>query len=50
MNRNDATKQNRNEAGDREIVITRVFDTPRDPVFDAWTKKEHLSKWWGSRG
>ncbi len=23
---------------DREIVMTRVFDAPRRPVFDAWTK------------
>ncbi len=26
-------------------VITREFDAPRDLVFDAWTKVEHLSNW-----
>jgi len=26
--------------GDREIVITRVFDAPRKLVFDAFTKPE----------
>jgi uncharacterized protein YndB with AHSA1/START domain len=28
---------------DREIAMTRVFDAPRRPVFDALTKPELLS-------
>jgi uncharacterized protein YndB with AHSA1/START domain len=32
---------------DREIVMTRVFDAPRDLVFEAHTSCEHLSRWWG---
>ncbi|MBL0062683.1 MAG: SRPBCC domain-containing protein [bacterium] len=32
---------------DRTIVFTRMFDAPRQLVWDAWTKKEHLEKWWG---
>ena len=35
---------------DREIVMTRVFDAPRHLVFDAWTKPEHLVRWFGRRG
>ncbi len=35
---------------DREIVLSRVFDAPRDLVFDAWTREEHLSKWFGPKG
>ncbi len=31
--------------GEREIVITRVFDAPRQLVFDAYTKPELLKKW-----
>lgn len=31
--------------GDREIVITRVFDAPRRLVFDAFTKPELLKQW-----
>jgi len=31
--------------GDREIVMTRVFDAPRTLVFDAWTKPELLKRW-----
>lgn len=31
--------------GDREIVITRVFDAPRKLVFDAFTKPELVKQW-----
>jgi uncharacterized protein YndB with AHSA1/START domain len=34
---------------DREIVMTRVFDAPRDLVFEALSSCEHMSKWWGPR-
>lgn len=45
MDQNSAT-----QVGEREIVVTRVFDAARDLVFEAWTKEEHLSKWWGPQG
>ena len=31
---------------DREIVVTRVIDAPRDLVFAAWTEREHVEQWW----
>ena len=34
---------------DREIVMTRVFDAPRDLVFEAHSSCEHLTHWWGPR-
>jgi uncharacterized protein YndB with AHSA1/START domain len=34
---------------DREIVMTRAFDAPRNLVFEAWTKPEHVRNWWGQR-
>jgi len=34
---------------DREIVLTRVFDAPRRLVFEAWTKPEHVRRWYGCR-
>ncbi len=34
---------------DREIVLTRMFDAPRDLVFEAHTSCEHMSNWWGPR-
>src|SRR2546421_8816308 len=32
-----------------EIVIERVFDAPRERVFDVFTQSEHLQKWWGPK-
>jgi uncharacterized protein YndB with AHSA1/START domain len=37
-------------AAEREIVITRVFDAPREVVWDAWTDPKQVVKWWGPRG
>lgn len=34
-----------NGAGERAIVMTRVFDAPRDLVFDAFTKPEFIQRW-----
>src|SRR3990170_3527282 len=34
---------------DREIVMTRELDAPRDLVFEAHTSCEHMSRWWGPR-
>ena len=34
---------------DTEIVMTRIFDAPREFVFEAMTKPEHVSRWWGPR-
>ncbi len=35
--------------GDREIVMTRDFNAPRDLVFDAWTKPDLIERWFGRR-
>ena len=35
---------------DREIVLSRVYEAPRELVFAAWTKAEHLTKWFGPKG
>src|SRR3954447_11746203 len=35
---------------DREIVIARVIDAPRELVFEAFTEIRHLSRWWGPEG
>lgn len=34
-------------AADREVVITRVFDAPARLLFEAYSKREHLMKWFG---
>jgi uncharacterized protein YndB with AHSA1/START domain len=35
---------------DRELVITRVFDAPRELVFETWTDPKHVGHWWGPNG
>jgi uncharacterized protein YndB with AHSA1/START domain len=34
----------------REIITTRVFDAPRELVFESWTDPEQLKVWWGPHG
>src|SRR5687767_14806531 len=35
---------------DREIVLSRVLEAPRALVYEAWTKPEHLAKWFCPKG
>jgi len=42
-----ATNTSTAAASDRELIIKRVFDAPPEMVFDAWTKAEHLVRWFG---
>jgi uncharacterized protein YndB with AHSA1/START domain len=37
------------EIQDRELVITRIFDTPRELVYKVWTDPEHVKNWWGPK-
>ena len=37
-------------SADREIVISRFIDAPRELVFEAFTEVRHLSRWWGPEG
>ena len=34
---------------DREIVMTRIFDAPRDLIFSASTNSELIPQWWGPK-
>ncbi|MFI5202676.1 MAG: SRPBCC domain-containing protein [Candidatus Kapaibacterium sp.] len=34
----------------REVIISRMIDAPRELVFDAFTKAEHLRNWFGPHG
>lgn len=33
----------------KELRITRIFNAPRELVFDAWVNPKQLAKWWGPR-
>ncbi len=37
-------------SADREILVTRLFDAPRELVFEAWTNLKHIPHWWGPKG
>jgi uncharacterized protein YndB with AHSA1/START domain len=34
---------------EQDLVITRIFDAPRDLVWKAWTEPERVKQWWGPR-
>ena len=51
MSVNDAAADSAaGSTADREIVVTRLIDAPRELVFEAWTDPKHVDKWWGPRG
>ena len=33
----------------QELVITRIFDAPRELVWKAWTEPERFMRWWGPK-
>lgn len=35
---------------DREFVLTRLYEVPRALVWEAWTRPEHVEKWFGPTG
>ena len=48
----NATKSNNDtkSTADREMVMTRAFDAPRERVFKAWIDSKHVAQWWGPYG
>ena len=37
-------------AADQEVLITRIFEAPRERVFRAWTDPEQIVRWFGPTG
>ena len=37
-------------ASEREMIVSRLLNAPRELVFDVWTDPRHLSEWWGPVG
>ena len=35
---------------DRELVISRLLNAPRDLVWKVWTEPGHIKNWWGPNG
>ena len=44
------TMENKNDTPTSEFTITRVFDAPRQLLWDAWTQAHRLAAWWGPKG
>jgi uncharacterized protein YndB with AHSA1/START domain len=42
--------ENYTETAERELVVSRILNAPRELVFDAWTNPEHIKHWWGPNG
>ena len=42
------TKNTVNEI--ERMVITRIFDAPRELVWKAWTDPKYVMQWWGPKG
>ncbi len=38
------------DVAQREIVITRLLNAPRELVYAAWTDPKHVDQWWGPSG
>lgn len=38
------------EPAQQELVITRIFDAPREVMFRVWTDPRHVAQWWGPHG
>jgi len=32
---------------EKDLVITRIFDAPRELVWKTWTESERIERWWG---
>ena len=47
--RNEPATTGQSESTRRELVITRIFDAPRELVWKAWTDPDHFKKWWGPK-
>ena len=37
------------KSSDREVVVTRTFDSPARLVFEAWSRAELFKQWWVPR-
>jgi uncharacterized protein YndB with AHSA1/START domain len=49
MTENNASGNVSNNTNEQELVITRVFEAPRELVWKAWTDSERVKRWWGPK-
>ena len=42
--------ENLNEISKRVLTIKKTFQVPRETVWEAWTRPEHIIQWWAPKG
>ena len=50
MSANNARVSTTGASAEWDLVMTRVFDAPKELVFKAWTDTRHMAQWWGPKG
>jgi len=50
MSAQNARTSSTMQSSEWDLVMTRVFDAPRELVFKAWTETKHVAQWWGPKG
>jgi uncharacterized protein YndB with AHSA1/START domain len=50
MTSNHASTQVTSNPATRELTVERVFNAPRELVFQMWQDPQHLAHWWGPKG
>lgn len=50
MAEQSATDNTSVKAEGKEIIVYRVFNAPLELVWEAWTNRKHVEKWWGPKG
>ena len=39
-----------NDSSDRELILSRLLNAPRELVWEVWTNANHIKNWWGPNG
>jgi uncharacterized protein YndB with AHSA1/START domain len=50
MAENNASENVAKNTDEQDLVITHVFDAPRELVWKAWTDPALVKRWWGPKG
>jgi uncharacterized protein YndB with AHSA1/START domain len=43
----DSPMSDSTDVADQQVLITRIFDAPREEVFRAWTDPDEVAQWYG---
>jgi uncharacterized protein YndB with AHSA1/START domain len=46
----DTRDKDASDTADREMVLERTYDAPRELVYTMWTDPKHIVHWWGPAG